>query len=175
MSPARFSSREMLPTAGLMAGWQGCCYVTLMAVLSAFLYFGGNSIQYGSPPSVVLPQADNAYENSFRRRFTLTLYLAPVRGERESASPGPFGCFVWGVIDPLSTEDLRAFLGDYARLEDPSWKLRGINGATGLSENLVSLSIDARCRASDFIPLLELLRDCGIWRLRFNLNRDVWP
>jgi len=165
----------MLPTAGLMAGWQGCCYVTLTAVLSAFLYFGGNSIQYGSPPFVVLPQAVNASESPSGRGGHLTLYLAPVRGERESAYPGPFACFGWGLVNPLSTEELRAFLGSYARLKNPSRRLRGINGATGLSENLVSLSIDARCRASDFIPLLELLRDCGIWRLRFNLNHDEWP
>lgn len=164
----------MLPTARLMAGWQGCCYVTLMAVLSAFFYFGGNLVQYGSPPKVLLPHAISANESSWRNRNNLSLYLAPVHCDGDSLSPESFGCFTRCRVNPHSTQELRTLLKNYAGERNPSRNLGGINEVTGLSENIVTLSIDARCRGSDIRRLFELLQSCGIWRLKFLARVKDW-
>lgn len=86
--------------------------------------------------------------------------------------------FVWFVparINPVDEGEMRRVLQGYAGEVNPALDRPGLDPSTGLSQNVLKLQIDARCPAENYTRLLQIARECGIWKLYFSAQREpVW-
>lgn len=172
---ATTTSQAFLPQARLWAGWQASCFVTMAAVLAAFLYFGGNMISYGGPPRLLLPHSLSATEDSKRPPRALAVRVASHSGNVCEPDANDFVWFVPARINPVDEGEMRRVLQDYAREVNPAFDRPGLDLSTGLSHNVLKLQIDARCPAENYLRLLQIARECGIWKLYFSAQREpVW-
>lgn len=169
------TSQTVLPHAKQWTGWQASCFVTMTAVLAAFLYFGGNAIGYGAPPQLILPLSISCIDHSKTPPPVLTIRVASLAGNVRDAQVGDFAWFVSGRINPLDEAELRGVLRDYAVEVNPRHRREGLDPSTGLSSNLVKFEIDARCPAENYLRLLQIASECGLWQLYFSVRCiDVW-
>jgi hypothetical protein len=164
------TSQTVLPDAKRWAGWQASCFVTMAAVLAALLYFGGNVIGYGAPPQLILPLSISSIDHSKPPPPVLTIRVASMAGNVSDAQVGDFVWFVSGRINPLDEAGLRGVLRDYALDVNASTRREGLDPSTGLSSNLVRFEIDARCPAENYLRLLQIARECGLWKLYFSVR-----
>jgi biopolymer transport protein ExbD len=119
-----------------------------------------------------LPDALTANPEDKSAKKMFTVHIAPVNQAGAEDMPDQFGWFCYGELRPRTIDEMKAILEVEAAIVDPARDLKGIDPATGISENQILVRCDARAPAGEFGKLIELMVGAMMYRIKIGIMKD---
>ncbi|MCB9894662.1 MAG: biopolymer transporter ExbD [Planctomycetes bacterium] len=113
-----------------------------------------------------LPDSLTAGDTPLGPERLFTVHIAQV-----GASEASFGWFCYGDSRPRSSDEMRAILAREAAVTAPAEGKPGLD-PDGISENVVVVRCDARCPASEFGKLIELMAAVRLYKVKIAVLKD---